>query len=145
MRFSGLEQLIATQSRNVEPERPERRALAPQDRSQGHIHLPNQIDEFQPGRRGFQVFDHPVNGVPIPRRIAGYALIHVDNGASGLETARGGGFNLLIADRMLPERDGLSIIATLRAENDRTPVLVLSALSEVDERVRGFKPEATII
>jgi two-component system OmpR family response regulator len=69
----------------------------------------------------------------------GYAVTHRDNGARGLETARGGGFNLLIVDRMLPETDGLSIIATLRAENDRTPVLVLSALSQVDERVRGFK------
>jgi two-component system OmpR family response regulator len=69
----------------------------------------------------------------------GYAVTHHDNGASGLATARSGGFNLLIVDRMLPETDGLSIIAALRAESDRTPVLVVSALSEVDERVRGFK------
>jgi two-component system OmpR family response regulator len=61
------------------------------------------------------------------------------NGRQGLETARRESFNLLIVDRMLPELDGLSIIAALRTEAIRTPVLVLSALSEVDERVRGLK------
>jgi two-component system OmpR family response regulator len=69
----------------------------------------------------------------------GYVMVHVDNGARGLEVAHREAFNLLIIDRMLPERDGLSIIAALRAENVRTPVLVLSALGEVDERVRGLK------
>jgi len=69
----------------------------------------------------------------------GYALTHVDDGQSGLRSARGETFNLLIVDRMLPELDGLSLIEGLRAENIRIPVLVLSALGEVDERVRGLK------
>ena len=65
-------------------------------------------------------------------------LLAVD-GRQGLESARRDGFNLLIVDRMLPKLDGLAVIAALRAEAIRTPVLVLSALSEVDERVRGLK------
>jgi two-component system, OmpR family, response regulator len=69
----------------------------------------------------------------------GYAVTHIDGGQRGLDSARGEVFNLLIVDRMLPELDGLSIIEALRAENIRIPVLVLSALGEVDERVRGLK------
>jgi len=69
----------------------------------------------------------------------GYAVTHVDGGQRGLSSARGEVFNLLIVDRMLPELDGLSVIEALRAENIRIPVLVLSALGEVDERVRGLK------
>ena len=61
------------------------------------------------------------------------------DGETGLEMARAGGFDILIVDRMLPERDGLSIIQTLRAEGHRTPVLILSALGEVDDRVKGLK------
>jgi len=69
----------------------------------------------------------------------GAAVTHADGGRCGLSSAREEAFDMLIVDRMLPEIDGLSIIATLRAENVRTPVLVLSALSDVDERVRGLK------
>jgi len=69
----------------------------------------------------------------------GYDVTHADTGQRGLRSARARGFNLLIVDRMLPELDGLSVIKTLRAENIRVPVLVLSALGGVDERVRGLK------
>ena len=61
------------------------------------------------------------------------------DGETGLETARGQTFDILIVDRMLPKRDGLSIIQALRAEGHRTPVLILSALGEVDDRVKGLK------
>ena len=61
------------------------------------------------------------------------------DGDTGLELAREGGFDVLVVDRMLPRRDGLSLIQTLRAEAKRTPVLILSALGEVDDRVRGLK------
>ncbi len=61
------------------------------------------------------------------------------DGETGLEMARAGGFDILVVDRMLPERDGLSVIQTLRAEGNRTPVLILSALGEVDDRVKGLK------
>jgi two-component system OmpR family response regulator len=50
-----------------------------------------------------------------------------------------GSYDALIVDRMLPQLDGLTIIQTLRAAEDRTPVLILSALGEVDDRVKGLK------
>jgi two-component system OmpR family response regulator len=69
----------------------------------------------------------------------GYRVQHAGTGTQGLALARGGSFDLLIVDRLLPEIDGLSVIATLRAEAVRTPVLVLSALAAVDDRVHGLK------
>lgn len=69
----------------------------------------------------------------------GYTVEDERTGTGGLEAARGGDFDLLIVDRMLPELDGLAVIETLRAEQVRTPVLVLSALSAVDDRIRGLK------
>ncbi len=62
-----------------------------------------------------------------------------EDGDIGLETARASIFDVLIVDRMLPGRDGLSLIQILRAEGNRVPVLILSALGEVDDRVKGLK------
>src|SRR5271165_4080946 len=56
-----------------------------------------------------------------------------------LRTARSGGPAVLVIDRMLHGEDGLSIIETLRGEGVATPVLVISALSSVDERIHGLK------
>jgi two-component system, OmpR family, response regulator len=67
---------------------------------------------------------------------------HVDlasAGREGLANAQRGGFDAMIVDRMLPELDGLSIVAALRAAHDHTPVLVLSALGDVDDRVEGLR------
>jgi two-component system, OmpR family, response regulator len=61
------------------------------------------------------------------------------DGETGLAMAREGVHDVLIVDRMLPKMDGLAIIRTLRAEGATTPVLILSALSDVDERVRGLR------
>ena len=72
-------------------------------------------------------------------REAGHVIDAAHDGETGLEMARDGGYDVLIVDRMLPRRDGLSVIETLRAEGDRTPVLILSALGEVDDRVEGLK------
>ncbi len=69
----------------------------------------------------------------------GHGAEIASDGVSGLETARDGGFDVLVVDRMLPGRDGLSVIQALRAEGNRTPVLILSALGEVDDRVKGLK------
>jgi two-component system OmpR family response regulator len=69
----------------------------------------------------------------------GYAVEDSATGTAGLDAARRGKFDLLIVDRMLPELDGLAVIETLRAEQVRTPVLVLSALGAVDDRIRGLK------
>lgn len=63
-----------------------------------------------------------------------------NDGASGLQRATGEQWDVIILDRMLPnDIDGLSILSTLRALGKKTPVLVLSALTGLDERVRGLK------
>lgn len=61
------------------------------------------------------------------------------DGEEGLALAREAVHDVLVVDRMLPKMDGLAIIRTLRAEGLATPVLILSALSDVDERVRGLR------
>ncbi len=72
-------------------------------------------------------------------RDRGYELEWVQDGQVALEVACAGSFGLLIMDRMLPGLDGLAVIEGLRARNVHTPVLVLSALGAVNERVRGLK------
>lgn len=69
----------------------------------------------------------------------GCAVSLAETGDGGLEEAQSGGFNVLVVDRMLPGLDGLSMIETLRGQGVRTPVLVLSALGAVDDRVTGLK------
>ena len=72
-------------------------------------------------------------------RESGYCVDHVAGGREGLERALAGKFDLLITDRMLPMIDGLEIIRQLRAAGLGTPVLVLSALGSVDDRIRGLR------
>jgi two-component system OmpR family response regulator len=62
-----------------------------------------------------------------------------EDGPTGFELARSGDYDVLIVDRMLPGRDGLSVIDALRQEGVRTPVLILSALGGVDDRVKGLR------
>jgi two-component system OmpR family response regulator len=69
----------------------------------------------------------------------GYLARIAETGAAGLEAARRDRAALLIVDRMLNGIDSLSMIETLRKEGIRSPVLVVSALASVDERVRGLK------
>jgi two-component system OmpR family response regulator len=69
----------------------------------------------------------------------GHEVVQEFDGASGLAHAEKETFDVLVIDRMLPELDGLSIITKLRASNDQTPALILSALSEVDDRVEGLQ------
>ena len=70
---------------------------------------------------------------------SGHFAEHAGDGETGLELAGEGRFDVLIVDRMLPRRDGLSVIETLRKSGDRTPLLILSALGEVDDRVKGLR------
>ncbi len=70
---------------------------------------------------------------------AGHAADHVADGEEGLQQAQGQDYDVLIVDRMLPGRDGLSLISTLRDSDDHTPALVLSALGNVDDRVTGLR------
>ena len=72
-------------------------------------------------------------------REVGHVADHAADGLEGYAMAEGGGYDVLIVDRMLPRRDGLSIIESLRAEDNHTPVLILSALGEVDDRVTGLR------
>ena len=72
-------------------------------------------------------------------RESGHTVELAHDGDDGLAIARDGSYDVLIVDRMLPKRDGLSLVMTLRAEGDRTPVLFLSALGAVDDRVKGLK------
>lgn len=69
----------------------------------------------------------------------GHVVDHAADGEDGLHLALTGDYDVLIVDRMLPKRDGLSIIRMLRADGDLTPALVLSALGEVDDRVQGLR------
>jgi two-component system, OmpR family, response regulator len=70
---------------------------------------------------------------------SGHRVAHAGEGRQGLERAREERFDAMIIDRMLPEFDGLSIVAALRAARDATPVLVLSALGDVEDRVTGLR------
>jgi len=63
----------------------------------------------------------------------------VDNGHEGLSRAVEGGYDAITLDRMLPGLDGLAVITALRRAGVQTPVLMISALSDVDERVRGLR------
>jgi two-component system OmpR family response regulator len=71
---------------------------------------------------------------------AGHVVEHSDNGRDGLFLAASEAFDAIILDRMLPGGiDGIRLLETLRSQNNTTPVLVLSALSQVDDRVAGLK------
>ena len=72
-------------------------------------------------------------------RESGYEVEHSPDGQDGQAKAQRGGYDVIIADRQLPHLDGLSIVTALRAKGDATPVLILSALGTVDDRVRGLK------
>jgi two-component system OmpR family response regulator len=72
-------------------------------------------------------------------REANHVAEIAEDGEDGLELARAGGYDVLVVDRMLPRLDGLTLIQTLRAEGDRTPVLILSAMSHVDDRIKGLR------
>lgn len=70
---------------------------------------------------------------------SGYVADLAGNGRAGLQMATAEDYDLLIVDRMMPEMDGLAVIRALREEGYKTPVLVLSALGEVDDRVQGLR------
>ncbi|SDM04665.1 response regulator transcription factor [Maricaulis salignorans] len=72
-------------------------------------------------------------------RESGHVADHAPDGEEGLEMARAAEYDVLVVDRMMPRMDGLTMVAALRGDNIRTPVLILSALGEVDDRVEGLK------
>ncbi len=72
-------------------------------------------------------------------REGGHTIDHAADGKDGLFMATTENYDVLIVDRMLPGVDGLSIIRTLRASDNQAPALILSALGQVDDRVKGLQ------
>ncbi len=70
---------------------------------------------------------------------SGHVADHAADGEEGLNLASEAVHDVLIVDRMLPKLDGLSIVRKLRDNGIKTPVLILSALADVDERVKGLR------
>ena len=68
-----------------------------------------------------------------------HVVDHTDNGNDGLGLALTEHYDVIIVDRMLPGRDGISLIKALREKNQRLPILILSALGDTDDRVAGLK------
>lgn len=69
---------------------------------------------------------------------AGHEVTHAVDGAYGLQAAQDGDFDVYVVDRMMPRLDGVGMVETLRKNGDQTPVLFLSALGEVEDRVAGL-------
>ncbi len=70
---------------------------------------------------------------------SGHIVDSAENGKDGLFLAIDQDFDVLVVDRMMPQVDGLSLVETLRESDKQTPVLILSALGEVDDRVEGLQ------
>ncbi len=72
-------------------------------------------------------------------REVGHVADLAQDGEEGLALGLDGQYDVLIIDRMLPKRDGLAVIGSLRTQSVNTPVLILSALGQVDDRVKGLR------
>ena len=72
-------------------------------------------------------------------RESGHVMDHAQDGKEGLFMAVEQRYDVIVVDRMLPMLDGLTIVQTLRSSGNKTPVLILSALGEIDDRVRGLR------
>jgi len=79
--------------------------------------------------------DYVANGL----RESGHSVDHAADGAEGLSLALASRYDVIIADRMLPYMDGLAVVQALRAQGVATPILILSALAKVDDRVKGLR------
>lgn len=82
-----------------------------------------------------RVADHIVKGF----KGAGWLVDHVADGKAALFQVAAETYDVIVLDRMLPGVDGLKILQTMRATGDGTPVLILSALGDVDNRVKGLR------
>lgn len=70
---------------------------------------------------------------------SGHTVDGVHDGEAGLQLALSGDYDVLVVDRMLPRRDGLTLVRMLRADGRAVPVLLLSALGQIDQRVEGLR------
>jgi two-component system OmpR family response regulator len=82
-----------------------------------------------------RVADHVVKGL----KAEGWLVDHVADGREALFRVAAETYDVVVLDRMLPNVDGLKILQTMRAAGDGTPVLILSALGDVDNRVKGLR------
>jgi two-component system, OmpR family, response regulator len=82
-----------------------------------------------------RVADHVVKGL----KAEGWLVDHVADGKEALFRVAAETYDVIVLDRMLPNVDGLKILQTMRASGDNTPVLILSALGDVDNRVKGLR------
>jgi len=73
---------------------------------------------------------------------AGHTVDHAKAGREGLLLAAGETYDVIVLDRMLPEVDGMTILRTIRASNIQTPVLLLTAMDGIDDRVEGLEAGA---
>lgn len=91
--------------------------------------------------RALVIEDDPTIAAFVTRglREGGFVVDQAADGAAGLDLARTTPYDVAIVDVMLPTLDGLSLIETLRREDIRTPVLILSARQSVDDRVKGLQ------
>ncbi|WP_246495121.1 response regulator transcription factor [Ameyamaea chiangmaiensis] len=97
--------------------------------------------EPQPGPRVLFIEDDEriADEISDDLRARSFVVRHEATGTAGLAAAQAETFDVMIVDRMLPQMDGLTVIETLRSQQVTTPVLVLSALSAVDDRVSGLR------
>ncbi len=95
-------------------------------------------------RRVLIVEDDPEERGYLARALseAGWTVEATGSGREGLFHASGGDFDALLLDRMLPDLDGLSLLKSVRAAGVRTPAILLTAMSAIDERVRGLRAGA---
>jgi two-component system OmpR family response regulator len=70
---------------------------------------------------------------------SGHVVDHAADGVEGLALSRAQTYDVAIVDRMLPRLDGLNLVQKMREEGNQVPVLFLSALGEIDDRVKGLK------
>jgi two-component system OmpR family response regulator len=91
--------------------------------------------------RVLTVEDDPVSAGEIVNRLSGHGLAvdWVDNGPDGMVQAMSGDYDAITLDRMLPGMDGLSVLRAIRAVGVQTPVIMLSALGDVDARICGLR------
>lgn len=88
--------------------------------------------------------DDATTGTYVARglREEGHVVDLLEDGKAGLIAAAAGGYDVIVLDRMLPELDGLSVLKTLRGAGNTTPVLLLTALGDVDDRIEGLQAGA---
>jgi two-component system OmpR family response regulator len=106
-----------------------------------HVPMSDHLEPPKPAPRILLVEDDASIASDVCAELAGqgYSIEHSADGTAALHCIQSNRFDLLIVDRLLPGLDGLTLVERVRAQGIRTPVLMLSALSAVDERVRGLK------